>query len=737
MDYRKHPPDGLRASSGQATQPMSISQVIASASESSIAPSPESTRPNHQTRRLQLRNAGFRGQTLPTRRISPIFGSSTISPELFGRVVSNENPPNNLERRLLYGEDLPPNPVNILQEIHNSARRKRHQPRQSIGAIFQDDTATAPIDDDSGVSWYSETSNNNSPLQSRNSSISMMKLREVSFNGRTPPPLSSPLAKQTRTRNGGRVPLRSTSAEATKYIEHLESQLVAVNTKLDSLMSPSSHKARAAKLRALTSEARSLRQQVDDWEQKFDERVDDERSQLADVEMSLTARLQALEDEVEAKDSRVRDLEWEMENLRIRVKDAEGLEAVNADLERRIDLLTSLLVQSPTKLELCSAASSPSKHDPRKRIPRPSSMMPRVPPSRGPMRLSLSIGPDVQFRRPRRSNASASSPSPSPELTSPSALRKGNTHGTQHMQESKDSSDLGSGNSSSFRSPPPSSSRPTSLHSSGSFGAHCWGLPLPVEPEVQTMASHKQRRMRRFPSGTASLKPLILPSAAGTQSLPASAPVENTFGDGSRRDCSGASLDRTVEFLSTFDCSSPVITPTQPQRKRSSTHAQMKLYALEGQSSSSVDKDDWQTVLSPRSSSDEPLETVEEESLDVKHSKRGRPRSLGEELAEAGLLALNPIDDGFVPCFDQPTDQGTQVEIAPTEFNASPSYAPRQQQGPDEPAKPGTSPRMRTSGSQRLYRNQSLRLQSRRGPLMDFSLGSQESYRRLSKDRQH
>ncbi|KAL8864123.1 MAG: hypothetical protein Q9198_010076, partial [Flavoplaca austrocitrina] len=350
MDNRNVPPDGFGMSSQQATQHVSTS-VIASASTGSLAPSPEGFQPSQQTRRLQLRNAGFRGQSLPTRRISPIWGCSVRSPESFTRVANDENSPNTLEKRLAYGEDLPPNPVNILQELHNSARRKRQPSSRSIGAIFQDKTATAPADEDSSLSWYSASSNSNTPQQSRNPSLPMMKLREVSYNGRTPPPLSSPLAKQTRGRNGNRVHNRTTSAEASRYIEHLESQLVAVNTKLDSLMSPTSHKARAAKLRALTTEARSLRQQVSEWEQKFEDRVHDERSQLAEVEMTLTARLQALEDEVEVKDNRVRDLEWQMECFQAQVKDAEGLKDVNMDLERRIDFLTNLLVQSPTKLD--------------------------------------------------------------------------------------------------------------------------------------------------------------------------------------------------------------------------------------------------------------------------------------------------------------------------------------------------------------------------------------------------
>ncbi|KAI4260689.1 MAG: hypothetical protein L6R42_003941 [Xanthoria sp. 1 TBL-2021] len=696
MDNSNLPPDGRGSRSQQATQHMSTIPV-ASASTGSLAPSPENTRPSQQTRRLQLRNAGFRGQTLPTRRISPLWSCSVRSPEPFGRVANDENSPNTLEKRLAYGEDLPPNPVNILQELHNSARRKRQPSNRSIGAIFQDSTATAPVDEESSLSWYSETSNNDTPLQLRNSSLPMMKLREVSFNGRTPPPLSSPLAKQTRGRNGNRVHQRTTSAEATKYIEHLESQLVAVNTKLDSLMSPTSHKARAAKLRALTTEARSLRQQVTEWEQKFDDRVQDERSQLAEVEMTLTVRLQALEDEVELKDNRVRDLEWQMDCFKAQVKDAEGLKDVNTDLERRIEFLTNLLVQSPTKLDLCSAATSPSKADPRKRIVRPRSMMPRIPPSPGSKRLSLNIGPDMLYRHSRQSIGSECSPVQSPEAM-PGLLSEREQSGqTESMKESRTSSEMGSGHSSSYRSPPTSSSRPTSLNSNGSFGAYSWGLPLPPEPDAHVKAGHKQRRMRRFPSGAASLKPLFLPTAAGTPSLPASAPVQTTCHETSQRRFSCASMDPTVAFLSAHDFSSPIDTPTQPGRRRSTSYARKEaLTALEGQSTSSVDKDDVYSIQSPRSCSEEPLETVEEESSEAKPLKKERPRSLGEELAEAGLFSASSIDDGLIPYSDQSSRHGTESEFNPTGPNAFHSHLQGHQPQLRETTESEATPRMRT-----------------------------------------
>ncbi|KAL8895786.1 MAG: hypothetical protein Q9207_008008 [Kuettlingeria erythrocarpa] len=697
MENLKWPPDGCQSPLERPMQstPLSLASPE-SASTSPLAPSSARTNPTQQARRLQLRNAGFRGQTVAVRRISPILASSGLPSEPFCRIVSNENTPHNLERRQLFGENLPPNHVNILQELHNSARRKRHSSRRSIGAIFHDDTATATPDENSPSLCYGATSNGNTPLASRNSSTPMMKPREVSFDGRTPPPVTSPLARQSKGRNGTRVHQRSTSAEAAKYIDHLESQLLAVNTKLDSLMSPTSHKTRAAKLRTLNSEARSLRQQVLEWEQKFEERVKDERDQLAEVEMSLTDRLQALEDEVEAKDNRVKDLEWEIGNLKTRVKHAEGLELVNTDLERRIDLLTNLLVRSPTKLDLRSAATSPSKEEPHNRISRPRSMMPRIPPSPGSLRLSLNTSTDMQYRRPRRSTASTSTASPSPE--SATAGHREHLQTTEGMKESKTSSQSGSGDSSIFRSPPSSSSRPTSLCSSSSFGAGSWGLPLPPEPAAAGKVNHKQRRMRRFPSGAASLKPLILPTAAGTPFLPASAPVHDTFRDPPHRACSDISLDPTVAFLSGFDFSSPISTPTQPSRRRSVSSAHSEaLYALEGHSGLFTDKDDGQSMLSPQSFSDEPLETVEEESSDIKSSKRERPRSLGEELEEAGMHLRDSFDDGLIPRAKESGDQGIAMESVPTRTDASEAHTPSRQHSRRKPIAARATPNLRVA----------------------------------------
>ena len=628
--------------SSQPTRSAASPAVVISSSTNS-QPSPRhDDAPNQQSRRLQLRNAGFRGAFLPIRRISPIFRSRSYS-ESLAAPTSNENAELSPERRTLYGEDMPPSPVNILQEIHNSTRRSKKSPRPGLGNIFQDSTATESTSSLSGRSWYNENTNS-SPI---GSPINMAKLGERSLNQRTPPPLTSPLAKQIKGRNGNRPNPRSTSFEASKYIEHLESQLTVLNAKMDTLVSPNTNKARATKLRALTVEVRSLRHELADWEKNFADRVEEGIERGLEVEAGLRGRAQAAEDDAQIKDMRVKELEFENETLRLKLKDTESLEITNANLEKRVDVLTSLLVQSPTKLEFGSAASSPSKREPLKRTPRPRSMLSPV----GGVRLSLSTIGESTFWG-SKALGSDSSISESPEQPG--------KYGDEDSPQSPDSMigsqhagifDEDSGTSSSQRSVPSASSRPTSLLSSCSLGTLSVGLPIATNRDDQAKIPHRRRRMRRFPSGSGNLKPLILPSAAGTPSLPASAPVYQAS-DVFQRDISNFSLDPTTAFLSQQELSSTVQTPTQPQRARSNTWAQNDaLRALEGRSSySDVTTNDEVPLQTPPPTVEECFSKAIRESSEEQEQKASRPKSLEEELRKA---FLETSDTSFAASFNE------------------------------------------------------------------------------------
>jgi hypothetical protein len=593
---------------------------------------------SQQSRRLQLRNIGFRGPVLPFRRISPLYGASI---EAF-RPVSNENSPASARKRSLYGEELPFSPVNILQEIHNSTRKKRAASRPVIPAIFDDNAGNGEVSDDaSPTSWYKGGSNDCSPAVTP---VNMMKLREGSLNQRTPPPLSSPLAKHVKGQSLNRLDLCSASTEASKYIEHLESQLASANAQL---ISPTTSKKRAAKLRVLTTENRNLRHEIKDWEKEFDARLQEEKDRRYEIDMEFRSRIRALEDDMELKDARIAELEWELGGMRVKVRDAEGLEEANVSLEKRIDVLTSLLVQSPTTLEAQSTTTSPNKgnRDPLKRTPRPRSMVPRMPSSYGDVRPSLGTVSESTFWH-SKSYGPSSSIAETPETHNETILDDRvfqsptfdeGMRSPDCVRHSRRSSffDSRSRASTFYRSAPSSASRPNSIRSSGSFGPSSWGLPFPDESVPKS--PNRQRKMRRFPSGSSTLRPLILPTAAAVPSLPASAPIYPSIEATARQYISELSLDPTTAFLSRPLDSSPFSHPNQRIRPRSTSEAQEQtLQRLEGKfGDTGRSNGSWASRPTPSVPGEPSIEFAEIPA--EKRKRRSRPRSLQKELEQANV----------------------------------------------------------------------------------------------------
>lgn len=692
-----HPLPDERNTSSQSIAPSYTSSAITS--PATLASQQQNDGLSHQTRRLQLRNAGFRGAIFPTRRISPLFMTTSAAAESTNRQVSNENSSLSAEKRSVYGEDLPPSPVSILQEIQKSTRKRRSSPRPGFGAIFQDNTQTEEVNGASETSWYKEGSRNCSPAASLATPINMMKLREGSGNRKTPPPpLSSPLTKQVKSRNVTRINLRSTSSEASKYIEHLEFQLASVNAKLDSLTSPNTNKLRSAKLRALTVDNRSLRQDLSAWEKQFAARVQEERDQRLEIEMDLRVRLRTLENDVELKDARIAELEWEAESMRVKVGDAEGLEEVNIGLEKRIEILTDLLAHSPNKLDICSAGTSPVRADPIKRTPRPKSMLPRIPSPSGAGRLSLSTVSESSFWQPSKIG-SPSSVVESPDdavqdvdgqdLRSPACDGSMRSPGYRAQSRHSGSFESRSRTAGSFRSSQSSASRPTSFRSSGSFGPTSWGLPQLAD--VDAKSANKQRKMRKFPSGSVSLRPLILPAATVVPSLPASTSMYPSIEATARRDTSESPLDPT-SFLSKTADSSPVTTPEQHGPHRSASWAQEQtLKALEGRFVDVERLNDEQAPHSITLKSKEKLSDFGDVSSEDCERRR-RPRSLQKELEEAeieqagkpqALVCPELFEDGLIPV-DMNESHGESPEAGQfmTGIDPSPSKAPLPAQTP-------------------------------------------------------
>ena len=612
---------------------------------------------NQQTRRLQLRNTGFRGPMLPFRRISPLLGASANGIEPFTRPVNHDNSPSSAEKRSLYGENLPDSPVNILQEIHKvSASKRRTTPKGGLGAIFEDDSAK---ENASETSWYEGGSNDCSPVARVVTPAKMTHLREMSLNQKTPPPSSSPLVKHVKSHPHGRSKFRSVSSETARYVEHLESELAAAHAKLDMQPSPRTSKNRATKLRTLTTENRSLKHENSEWQKSFEIKVQEERAKLLTVDMELKNGMRMLEYDIEMKDARMAELEWELESMRVRVRDLEGLEAINQNLEKRIEALTNLLVQSPSKLELSSASTSPIRTDPFKRTPRPRSMFPRLPPSPGGSRTPLATVSETCLTRSQSLGSYPDYPQ-SPEETKQEFIEDDVSSPTGDKGITSPTSTRHSGftdsrprTSSSLRSAPSSASRPTSLQSNCSFGPVSWGLP-----DHESRSTSKQRRMRRFPSGSNSLKPLILSKAVDPASLAVSTPGFQSLDGTVKRDVSDISDDPTTAFLSRLEDSVP---SGQQKRQRSTSWTQEQtLKALEGrfEDEDDLDENDAQGQQTLLNKNEEP--TIESE-IDSQGKRRrlSRPRSLQKELEEAEINTsaecqtdahhLDIYEDGLIP----------------------------------------------------------------------------------------
>ena len=507
------------------------------------------------------------------------------------------------------------------------------------------DENSKPLDDEE-ISWYDERSNECSPSIPHPSSFAM-GLREGSVNQKGQPLLKSPLAKQTTSRSMTRLGLRSDNVDQSRYIEHLESQLVSAQAKIDTLMSPKTNKMRSAKLRSLTVENHNLRTESSGWAKKAEEMVQQEKLRYADLKVEIKSRLQALEEDLEVKDARIAHFEWELESMRAQVKDAEGLEEANANLEKKIDMLSSMLVNSPDKLESHSVATSPSKclaqFSPSKRTPRPISMLSRVSSSPPSTRLSLASVSETAFWD---SKSRSTSIIEAPEDLSPL--------GNQDEQAQSEMSDGGmispdpskrfsySGsyydhrNSTSYGSQTgPSSSRPTSFMSTSSMGAPSWGVPM--LPDGEYRFSNRQRRMRKFPSGSSTLKPLILPVAttANVQSLPASASIYPSIDTIAKQDVSdSSSTDPNMSFMSgLFDTSQNSTSAVSSWQRSAKSIREHTLNALEGKHKDVGGEGkefDEETCVASGSSPE--TESVFSRSHDC---RRVRPKSLQKELEQA------------------------------------------------------------------------------------------------------
>lgn len=440
---------------------------------------------NLQTRRLQLRNARFKGTSISPCKVSDkistwrsLSPNSDVSVDKENHKASPNG--NGVEQQQL---KQPPGPVrrrvSILQEIHDSSQRGRRLRRPSVSRLFG-----PPLNDDNELN-LSRPRPYRSPSAIRRSSPysivvdSYTDSMMAAFPQNRSSPLSSDVMQKNRLRSNSRN--RTASYATERYIEHLETQLAAAQNQSSPLQASSTTRPQVSKLRSLSAEIKVLRQEITEWEDKFDVRVHEEVALRTDIESKLRNKIIFLEGQLEDYATRVKELECERDIQAQKLRNVESLRSTNRGLERRIDVLTELLAQCPTKTESRSPEVSPSR-SPGPRLSRPKSMLPSIP-----------LRSDIVY-----------------QSASDAALKVDPEGGAGKLVDS-DLPDLTSDDSTVASSTANKSERSSTISHASSASSQ-WSVPLPFSPELQGKTPSRSRNMRRFPSGTCTLKPLILPT---------------------------------------------------------------------------------------------------------------------------------------------------------------------------------------------------------------------------------
>ncbi|KAL1977052.1 hypothetical protein VTN31DRAFT_3334 [Thermomyces dupontii] len=505
----------------------------------SRTPSSPPLRPNpisSQTQRLRLRNARFRGPNLSAHKITDRIASWGSSSDDSDGVLDKEN----------HLASSPQSPgliestrrrSSILREIRNSSRRSSVSITSSHDhwnppAFEPDDYRphTPPYSGRSSI--FPPWASSQSPIHDSNQSSPLSQQSEIQVNKRD--------ARSSKV-----------DYETTRYIEHLESQLAAAQSDLSLMQSPST-KPRSSKLRSLAAEVKVLQQEIAEWESKFEARVQEEVKARTEIENRLRSRIVFLEGQHEADLCRIKELECERDLQAQKLRNAEALRSTNRSLERRIDVLTELLAQSPVRVDPPRSpirdATSPTR-SPGPKLSRPRSVVPTLPP-----RLDPSYQP-------------LGAPVPSSDAAQEHGENKRNASQSD-AGERDDADDC------TVSSTCASRSQRSSTFSHVSTTSTQFSLPLPFSPELQGRAAGRQRNMRRFPSGSCTLKPLILPNTtASIQPGPQSATQsEMDFDSGCSSDDASsesggnnrysvclaqeatlAALEGRIEYRQTFD----------------------------------------------------------------------------------------------------------------------------------------------------------------------------------------
>ncbi|CUS13560.1 unnamed protein product, partial [Tuber aestivum] len=347
-----------------------------------------------------------------------------------------------------------------------------------------------------------------SPVRAMTSPIPVRPMSMIS----TPSPYTyASTAHHRRNRSNGGVGSGDSSGSSARYIDYLERQIADTVSQLQSYTSPTDGTSHAVKMRKLTAETRLLRSELTDWENKFSARVKEEVNARAAVDKSLRAKIKNLEIKLEEAEYRYKTAEVDLEEARAVISDLKGVEEENRMLEFRIEALSELLADS-TRLAQSFGVG------------------------RGGFSSAGSSGPGSVVFSKRRSS-SLGSPSPSPpraQLRCATAAAAAITPGGENTPvESRSRRASREGSTcvlEDYGITDPIEAVLCSMPELTAAGEGGVGRGFGCSEEYETElnpntalvrasphpppAVLRNRRMRRFPSGSSAPKTLILPSAA-------------------------------------------------------------------------------------------------------------------------------------------------------------------------------------------------------------------------------
>jgi hypothetical protein len=444
---------------------------------------------SRQTRRMQLRNAGFRGPTMPGRKVSP----TSLSSGNWSNVSGGHLQSSDAENRSPSGTRANLNSVGkragsgVLTEIGNStltrSRKYAHvRPRVTSARFYSNVEGRRSEEYDAAF-----TIEQSSPQPNH-----------------LPPSKSGPKPRSAKVKGKLGAKRRSVSGETKHYIDHLEAELASAQTQLSAVTSPSVTRQQTSMMRSMNAETRQLQEALEEWENRYDERVQEVVDQYSAIEVSLRSQIRSFEEQREEDQYMIHELEQQVENMN---QNMESAEAANVHLERRLEILSDLLATS-AKIDLHAETPGMSR-----RMSRPKSMHPRFPTTG-----NLMISPE------RLSEVGTQPPSPALSFASStySHLDLRQTRSNQefisgHVPHSEHISD----SESVFSDAPYMNESLTTAEPSLPVQHTQYDMRPPSIPP----RGRPTRRMRRFGAGSNGPRPLILPSASHYDHVPASAPA--------------------------------------------------------------------------------------------------------------------------------------------------------------------------------------------------------------------